>query len=306
MSMYPKFGILILGYNRPRVLEQTIRTLSSNSNLQDASLFLSLDAPKNIEDSEPVRQSQEAFAELINSRINATRLFSSSHQGLRGNVIQSVSTAFETVERLLVLEDDCQIGESTISFFNWGFNELERNPIAGALSGSYFGRAIKDTAYLGRRFSSWGWGTEKAIWSEFLHSRYLDMSAPELSLEILRLSERDPRPYRWEYQRISKKLSSLDSWAIPFDFFLRSRNLRTIKPAVNQIRNVGFGDGATHTGRGSSLSIKTGYVDVSKIRIANPRESWKLEKLEARAKVGKLACELLLSKIPKKGDVGNL
>jgi hypothetical protein len=289
----PEFGILVLGFNRPELLERTLDSLGTNSNLSETHLFLSLDGPRDNRDVQPVTECKKVFAQFSEGFDKATKLYSEKNQGLRTKVIESVTEAFNSVEKLVVLEDDCLIGESSIDFFNWGFEHLGSRDDIGVISGTYLGPSKPNEAFLAKRFSSWGWATNKQTWLRFLESSYSQVPLVEIHSELARLTPKDPFPYRYEYRRISKNLSKLDSWAIPFDMFLRSENLLAIKPTVNQIQNIGFGDNATHTGRGSSLSIETAHLDVSKLQLAGLDESVKMERAEAWNKFGKLAKELL-------------
>ena len=291
-----EFGILVLGFNRPELLEKTLDSLGTNSNLSETHLFLSLDAPRDNRDVQAVTHCRKVFDEFAEEIDQATKLYSDTNQGLRTKVIESVIQAFETVDRLLVLEDDCLIGESSIDFFNWGFEQMDSRDYLGVISGTYLGPSKLSKAFLAKRFSSWGWATSKQTWQRFIYSRYSQVPLVELKSEIARLTSKDPFPYRYEYRRILKNLIKLESWAIPFDMFLRSEDLLAIKPTVNQIQNIGFGDHATHTGRGSSLSIETGHLDVSKLQLAGSDELVKIERAEAWSKFGKLAKELLFSR----------
>ena len=288
-----EFGILVLGFNRPELLERGLDSLKRNSSLSEPQLFLSLDGPRDNKDVQAVTECKEVFDELAEKIHQATKLFSYTNQGLRTKVIESVTEAFKTVDRLLVLEDDCLVGDSSLGFFTWGFEQMNSRDHVGAISGTYLGPRKPNEAFLSKRFSSWGWATNKQTWHRFLESSYSQLQLLELRSEIARLTAKDPFPYRYEYRRILKNLSKLDSWAIPFDMFLRSENLLAIKPTVNQIQNIGFGDGATHTGRGSSLSIETGHFDLAKLQLAGRDESVRLERAESWSKFGKLAKELI-------------
>ena len=291
----PEFGILVLGFNRPELLERTFDSLGANSNLSETHLFLSLDGPRYVSDAQAVSVCKKVFDNFAQVFRNSSKLFSETNQGLRTKVIESVTEAFKTVDRLLVLEDDCLIGESSIDFFNWGFEHLGSRDDIGAISGTYLGPSESNKAFLAKRFSSWGWATNKQTWQRFLESSYSQLPLQELHSEIASLTAKDPFPYRYEYRRISKNLSRLDSWAIPFDIFLRSEDLLAIKPTVNQIRNIGFGGNATHTVKGSSLSIETGHLNSFKLQLAYRDESVKIERTEAWSKFGKLAKELIFS-----------
>ena len=290
----PEFGILVLGFNRPTVLGKTLDSLNKNSSLTSTNLFLSLDGPRDVKNDQAVSQCEKVFEDFAEGLDNSSKFFSDTNKGLRTKVIESVTEAFRTVERLVVLEDDCLVGKSSIDFFNWGFEQLEARDSVGVISGTHLGPSKPNEAFLSKRFSSWGWATNKQTWQRFLESTYLQVPLVELYSEIARLTAQDFFPYRYEYRRISKNLSKLDSWAIPFDVFLRSENLLAIKPTVNQIQNIGFGDNSTHTDRGSSLSIEAGHLDISKIQLAGRDESVKIEVAEAWSKFRKLAKELIL------------
>ena len=289
----PDFGILVLGFNRPELLVGTLDSLDANPSLSSANLFLSLDGPRDIKDVQAVTECKKVFDEFASEINQATKLYSDTNQGLRTKVIESVTESFKTSDRLLVLEDDCLVGDNSLGFFNWGFGQMDSRDDIGGISGTYLGSSKSNKSFLAKRFSSWGWATNRQTWLRFLESSYSQVTYPELKAEISRLTSKDPFPYRYEYRRISKNLDKVDSWAVPFDMFLRSENLMVIKPTINQIQNIGFGDNATHTGRGTSLSIETGQLDVSKLRLAGPDECVKIERAEAWSKFGKLAKELL-------------
>lgn len=290
----PTTGLLVLGFKRPALLQKTIRQIETNLPLSEFDIFLSLDGPKDNHQKRDVEKCRKVFELFSEGFDRASKLYSDKNQGLRTKVIDSVTEAFKTVDNLIVLEDDCLIGESTIDFFNWGFEQIDSRDDIAVISGTYLGRSKSNKAFLARRFSSWGWATNKRTWQRFLESCYLQVQLVELHSEIARLTAKDPFPYRYEYLKISRNLSNLDSWAVPFDLFLRSENLFAIKPIVNQIQNIGFGDNSSHTGRGSSLSIKAGHLDFSKLQLTSPDESAKIERAEAWSKFAKLAKELLV------------
>ena len=289
----PEFGILILGFNRPRLLERTLGSLTANSNLTEAKVFLSLDGPRGVQDTEAVSACRRVLNEFAEGRGNSSKLYSESNRGLRAKVTESVTEALNVVDRLLVLEDDCLIGNSSIDFFNWGFRQFDSRKDIGVISGTYLGPREPDKAFVTKRFSSWGWAINKETWHGFLESWFSQVGLLELRPQISRFTASDPFAYRFEYKRISKVLDRLDSWAIPFDMFLRSENLLAVKPTVNQIQNIGFGDTATHTAIGSSLSIETGHLDLPKLHLASPHDSVRFERAEAWRKFGKLSKEFV-------------
>jgi hypothetical protein len=230
----------------------------------------------------------DLFAEEVP---RASKLYSPQNQGLRNNVMNSVTEAFGTVQKLLVLEDDCAIGKTTMEYFNWGFHQLAVRNDIGAISGNYLGPKKTNQAFVAKRFASWGWATNKRTWQGFLESEYSQWPLAKLRGDRARITKNDPLPNKYEYRKMSKRLEVLDSWAIPFSLFLRSEQLLTIKPTLNQIHNIGFGVGATHTVRGSSLSIETASIDHSSLNLLSPARSRAIERREAWTKLSRLAKE---------------
>ena len=288
-------GILVLGFNRPTVLGRTLQSLKDFTKPGDIDFFLSLDGPRDVADQIHVQACKDLFDAFAQRTNSSAKFYSQRNQGLRKNVLSSITAAFESkeIDHLLVLEDDCVLGESSFSFFEWGFKAMSQRDDIGVVSGSYFGRRKESGAFMAERFSSWGWGTNRLVWKRFIEDDLSKVNVSSLGPLIRSLTKNTPIPYQYDYVRIIQNLHPLDSWAIPFDMFLRSENLLAIKPTVNQIQNIGFGDNATHTGRGSSLSIKTGHLDVPKLQLAGRDESIKIERAEAWSKFGKLAKELL-------------
>ncbi len=289
----PDFGILILGFNRPDVLEKTLSSLRAFADFSEAHVFLSLDGPRENDDISLVQTCMKKFDLFAEEIPKASKLYSPQNQGLRNNVMNSVTEAFGTVQKLLVLEDDCAIGKTTIEYFNWGFHQLAVRDDMGAISGNYLGPKKTNQAFLAKRFASWGWATNKKTWQGFMESEYSQLPIAKLRADLVRLTKNDPLPYKYEYRKMSKRLEVLDSWAIPFSLFLRSEQLLTIKPTLNQIHNIGFGVGATHTVRGNSLSIETASIDHSSLNLLSPAGSRAIERREAWTKFSRLAKELV-------------
>lgn len=291
-----KLGMLVLGFNRPILLDKTLSSLSQFTDLQNLDFFLSLDGHRNLEEKIRVDSCKYIFNEFAQQTTSSFKYFSRRNRGLRDNVVSSISRAFEDkdIDYLIVVEDDCVFGPSTLNFFKWGFHKMSQLDEIGVVSGSYFGTHKSRVGYTAHRFSSWGWGTNRSVWQSFLKDTYSEARISSMGSDIRSLTRRTPLPYQYEYARIIQNLNKLDSWAIPFDMFLRSNGLLTIKPTVNQIQNIGFGEDSTHTGRGSSLSIAAEYLDVSKIHLASRHDSARIEGFEAWSKLGRLTKELLL------------
>ena len=291
-----KIGVLILGYRRPHLLRRSLEALAEHKTNEELFVFFSLDGPSHPNEQEVVNASKKVFEEASLRLRPTEKMYSTHNRGLRQNVMVSVSSALEKVDALIVIEDDCLVGPSSLDFFRWGLTLMKTQIEVGVISGTYLGKREFNSAFYANRFSSWGWATNRDTWEEFLSHSFSKQPLAELKPEIKRLTKHAPLPYRYEYWQITKNLENLDSWAIPFDLFLRSQGLRSIKPAVNQIMNIGFGDQATHTSRGSTLSIRPGVLICDSLAMVDESTSTKLESGEARDKFGSLLREILFNR----------
>ena len=258
-----------------------------------------LDGPKGNQDLESVSSCAEMFDQFSKSVKNCSIHEFSKNRGLRQSVLEGVNLAFREVDYLIVLEDDCMIGPSTMEFFGWAFEALNQIDQVGVISGHYVGPAQSGRAFLSQRFSSWGWATTSKVWSDFLNHPYSKMSAGQLVEEIPELIRGSVFPQQLEYRLIMAKLHSLDSWALPFDSFLRASGLKALKPKANQIRNIGFGNEATHTQIGKSLSRRPAHFALANIEVESAKESLKTERSESWRRLAFLARDWIRQKFSK-------
>lgn len=281
-----KQGVLILGFNRPELLRACLKALIANPICKNLNAFFSLDGPRKGDESEKkaVDECLGVFREFELSFGEVTWLVSDLNQGLRSKVLSSVDHAFQEVDELVVLEDDCILGNNSLSFFLDALKVFKKNQSIGAVSGTYLGPTLPSmvtNVFEAQRFNSWGWATWKDVWEDFRASHFSIQPAKSLSKEMLTLTREYPLPYRVEYSRMSRNIANLDTWAIPFGLYLKSQNIKTLKPTKNMVTNSGFGLNATHTRTGSLLSRRAKNYDFDLLALPKVRVSRFIERLEA-------------------------
>ena len=127
--------------------------MSGNSSLSKTDIFLALDGPRDERDAQAVSECKKSFDQFSQGFGKASKLYSGTNKGLRTKVIESVTEAFKTVDNLPALEDDCLIRESSLDFFNWGFERLNSKDDIGVISRTFLGSTESNKAFLTTRFS---------------------------------------------------------------------------------------------------------------------------------------------------------
>ncbi|MEI7646158.1 MAG: hypothetical protein WCJ55_17965 [Chloroflexales bacterium] len=189
-----------------------------------------------------------AAAEAIDWPCQITRIYADSNMGLRNRVESGITTAFQLVERAIIIEDDCVPAPS---FFPFCAELLERyadDSRVMAISGDDFqgGRPTPASYRFSRYPHCWGWATWRRAWRHY--------DGPMANWPTLRtsgwlaqyLGSRHAARY-WRRVFDQVYAGQVDSWAYRWTYSCWRRNGLTALPARNLVSNIGFGAKGAHT-----------------------------------------------------------
>lgn len=237
--------VLLIGYNRPKMLKESLEYLVSI----DAKLYVALDIPKP-DDSincELSRECQRIVGEFA-GQIADIRI-SDQNQGCFKGVTQAISWAFTLEEKVIILEDDIRIGEEFLSFATQMLNVHEFNNCVGSIAATNLvpTDVISDpnSAYRLSAFtSSWGWATWRDRWQDYLDDLdsfpKFDHTFPEGFWSLL------TKRY-WDRIFLETLNGKFDAWDYRWLYSNWKNSRLTIVPNSNLAINIGFGPSATHT-----------------------------------------------------------
>ena len=243
--------VLLLTFNRP---DTTVQVLEALRAARPTRLFVASDGPRPHVPTDPERVA--ATRALIDQMVDwpccVDYLYSDTNQGCRIGVSSAVSWFFEHVEEGIILEDDCVPHPG---FFGYCTELLERyrddNRIMNIAGDNSVGLTLTDTAAsycFTRQPLIWGWATWRRAWQHYDGDLdgWLSVRSDPARLEQL---WQDPIERRWQATNLERlvRTGQPDSWAYRWSFTVALRDGLSITPAVNLIRNVGFGPEATHT-----------------------------------------------------------
>ena len=229
-----KRSVVLFNFNRPQKTRQVLKAIEE---YRPRTLFLVLDGPRGAEDEELVK----ATRNLLESFQGADRIFyifSPTNLGLRRRFESALDLVFEQEDSALILEDDCV---PSPSFFRYSSELLDRykdDPNIGLISGSNFapGRNLRSYFFDNNAYI-WGWAVWRRTWLE-----YRKWSGQKLGNE-LDLSSVSKTYSHWleKYmvQRLYRKFPSLNTWDVPFTFYLRTAKKLNITPNTNLVMNTG-------------------------------------------------------------------
>jgi len=256
-----KLPVLLLGYNRPAMLD---RQLMRFSEFGTCKVYVAIDGPKDNEVDrnlhQEIRQVLRRHQDFLRGRV----LVSETNQGCARGVPSGISWFFDQEESGAIFEDDCVPLDGAIEWLQNALDVYRESETIGMISASgpipkqFFG---KSNAVLVRQPLVWGWATWRNCWNNYDHE--LPVLDKELHLSFRKWVGNRFSTNFWERQFTRVRQEELDSWAYRFAFCLFRADLGCLVPRQNFSENIGFGSNATHTvkeSRAYSRVLRRKYV----------------------------------------------
>lgn len=242
--------VLLIAFNRYDTLVQVLDRVRL---VKPSTLYIAVDGPRegnenDINDVDNVKN----IAKLVDWPCGVHTLFSEKNLGCGYGPATAISWAFESCDRLIILEDDCLPCISFFSFCEEMLKKYENDLRIGMVTGwsplqktKYF----REYSYLFTNLgNSLGWATWKNRWDSFdmEMSDYEQFRSEYDTCDVV-CSKIIGFHYNRHFSRRYKNIESekKHSWDTQW-FFARLKNAYlTIVPKYNQIKYIGFETG-TH------------------------------------------------------------
>lgn len=242
--------VLFLIFNRPK---QTAEVFEAIRRARPPRLYISADGPRSGFPDEADRCEQaRTVATRVDWPCEVKTLFQERNQGCRLAVSGGITWFFEQEAEGIVLEDDCL---PHASFFPYCDELLERYRddlrimSIAAVNVQGTGLDIPYSYYHSKFSLMWGWATWRRAWKLYdlsmgswpavRRTRWLYSIGNNSRLFASIWSEIFERAYRGE----------IDTWDYQWIYTCWREHGLTVIPAANLVRNLGYGEDATHTSR---------------------------------------------------------
>lgn len=255
--------LLLIVFNRPELTKQVFEKIC---NMKPSKLYIAGDGPREgfENENEKVKKVRKIFTN-INWSCEVKTLFSDYNLGCKKACIKAIDWFFENEEKGIILEDDCLPHPD---FFNFCENLLEiynNDEKVSFISGTNFqNNNFRGDAsyYFSKYVHIWGWATWKKSWKKY------NVGNIEFWPKWCETSDfKDKLPDNVErkyWKNIFNKiyLNKIDTWDYPLTCSVLHKGGLTAIPNVNLIKNIGFGDDATHTKSKDNLNsnMKVGKI----------------------------------------------
>lgn len=236
--------IAVFAFNRPDNISRMLDSLSKCFLSKESDIYFFIDGPRNNYDKEKCIEVKKIAKSFEGEFKNLYIYPKDVNAGLASSLISGISTLFEKHDRIIVLEDDLIFTKNFLVYMNSSLEFYQSEKKVGSISGfsTPIDRKSNVDVYCHPRPCSWGWGTWKDRWKscdwEYRPQNYIDR------LKLRKISRKAGQDvYRMYQHQLTGKINS---WAIRWTIHHLKNELSVIYPYKSKVKNIGFGDDATH------------------------------------------------------------
>lgn len=257
--------ILFLVFNR---LDTAMQVFNSIKKIKPTRLYIAADGPRMDKNEEQICvEVQRAVLSGIDWACEVKTLFRKENLGCGIAVSNAITWFFEQEEMGIILEDDTV---PDITFFNYCADLLnfykEDDRVMHISGNQYAKNKLKCSYYFSKLPFIWGWATWRRSWNLFKYEYKYSPSKSNAEIINKTFSDIEIQNYwRKTFFKSFYLTPSTFTWDYQWFLTIWDNDGLVIQPKVNLVKNVGFGESATHTTYVKSHLAKVEAKKITKI-----------------------------------------
>ena len=240
--------ILFIVFNRLDTTKQVVKVFKE---VKPPRLFIAADGGRANKEGEAERCEavRKYILENIDWDCDVKTLFQEQNLGCGKGVTTAISWFFSHVEEGIILEDDCVPHPDFFEYCHELLEKYRNDENIAIISGDNFqdGKKMGDGSYYFTKYANiWGWATWRRYWNKY----HLDLNTYDKEVIYKKIDKRIKTKRErvfWKSLFETMRVAPIDTWDYQMAFCSWHNDMYSIVPNVNLIRNVGFGEDATHT-----------------------------------------------------------
>ena len=236
---------LLVGFNRPKLIEKRLAEISKFSNLK---LYISIDGPRKKSNDAKNNNEILEIIEKWKTKLDIVEIIHKKNIGLALNITSSIEKVLESNENIFVIEDDVSVSKQAYNAI-LRMQKLAHSNVAtiggfGFTNGKFLNsklsmkNAFRETPY----FSAWGWCVDRNTFSNYV----LDLSSIKIAKELRdskiwnMLDAREREIWIRRFDRVLK--DPFYTWDFQMQFMSFKYEKTHCLPLFRIVENEGFDD----------------------------------------------------------------
>lgn len=240
--------VLFLVFNR---MDTTIQVFSQIKKIKPPKLYIGCDGPrKNFPgESEIIKKIRTFLLENIDWDCEVFTKFNKENMGCKISVSQSIDWFFKNEEMGIVLEDDCLPSQSFFQFCQELLYKYKDDQRIFLITGYNKQNKWEDDLqdyFFSNLGGIWGWASWRRAWNHYdVNIQDIDKFIAEDGFSKSLGKSLGKLKQDMIYNNVIR--DNVDTWAMQWGYARHKNNALTCIPTVSLIKNIGFGEHATHT-----------------------------------------------------------
>lgn len=237
--------VALVFFNRP---EQFARVFETVREAKPTKLFLIQDGPRvnNMKDLDNIQKCRDIIN--VDWECDVETDYSVENLGCGRRIYSGISSCFEKVDRLVILEDDCVPSQSFFTFCHEVLEKYKEDLRIGMITGmNHLNRfeAMESDYFFANVGSIAGWATWKRAWDD-VSFEIDDIIMDSDAMRLLRNYEKYAPHRNRVYSNVKEKYNQikcgqkLSSWSTQFGLTQILNSRLIVVPKVNLMTNIGL------------------------------------------------------------------
>jgi hypothetical protein len=240
--------ILVIFFNRPNCLEELLTAITEAGAKK---IYFASDGPRDgIESDNQKISSCRDIAKLHSSHFDFIDFFySQENLGCHTFVPRAISWFFSHEKQGVILEDDCIVDKNFLDFSSYALKKYQNSNQVMCISAANFqtSRVGNGDYFFSNYPYIWGWASWARAWQHYQSDTKLLNQNLEFGAKLDRIFK-DKKQIKYWRKMLSRLASNnIDFWDAKWYLSIWNQAGISITPNKNLVRNVGFGEDATHT-----------------------------------------------------------
>jgi len=235
--------ILVIAFNRPDLTYQLFEALRQ---IKPKRLYVAIDGARNEEEKERVEKVKDVFRS-VDWECEVKQLYRKENLGCKRGVKSAIDWLFENEEQGIILEDDCIPDPSFCSYAESALNHYKDEEKVFMIAGSNFHadeNSKNITAYFSKIAEIWGWATWRRAWAHYIEQS--DFKEEDILPTIEDALTDKGYAAILANGMVSAYNGQIDTWDYQWWYTILVKKAFVLKPPVNLICNIGYGEFSTH------------------------------------------------------------
>ena len=242
-----KVPVLIIVFNRLETVKQVFSQIKA---YQPEKFYIASDGARStcVGEDEKVNEVREYILKNIDWDCKVETLFGEVNIGCKYGPQNAISWFFENEENGIILEDDCLPSEDFFPYCEELLKKYDNDFRVFGITGTNFhsNQPISDSYYFSSYFFTWGWASWRSRWEK--HMQMQD----SFHLHLKDAGNRKLIDNKYAQTSLIKNAiasyeDEIDAWDYLWILSCVIQDGLIVTPKKNLVKNIGFGDDATHT-----------------------------------------------------------